>query len=171
MYGKNYLEILSLFVSYTQVQLSKTLCSQPISTMLQILQSIIVAFNLFVVTFLIIACIPQPINSPRTIIPANSTLGFGSIIAVSHAQTSRRANLLWAANLTDIDIVIPDQPAWTESDIENFKSKSGSKISRGSALAWMGHLNALKWYVNLSSHLTTSTLLFQHTLTVATNYP
>lgn len=57
-------------------------------------------------------------SSPRpysdAIIPANSTLGFGAIIAVSHSQSPRRASLLWAAYLTNIDIVIPSQPDWTE---------------------------------------------------------
>lgn len=84
---------------------------------------------------------------PHAILPANSTLGFGAIIAVSHAHSPRRASLLWAANLTDLDIVIPSQPVWTEEDIENFKSKDGSTISTGSAKAWLGHLNALDYFL------------------------
>lgn len=86
------------------------------------------------------------------IIPANSTLGFGAIIAVSHSRSPRRASLLWAANLTDIDIVIPSQPEWTDVEIEDFKSNESSTISRGSVLAWMGHLHALKWYIIFFTH-------------------
>ncbi|KAH7413578.1 hypothetical protein DE146DRAFT_761840 [Phaeosphaeria sp. MPI-PUGE-AT-0046c] len=86
-------------------------------------------------------------QDPSTIIPANSTLGFGAIVAVSHPRSPRRANLLWAANLTDLDIVVPQQPEWTENDVEDFKSNESTTISRGSALAWMGHLHALKWSI------------------------
>ena len=42
---------------------------------------------------------------------------------------------------------MPDQPKWTDEDLKKFKAKEHSIISRGSAFAWMGHLNALKWYV------------------------
>jgi hypothetical protein len=88
-------------------------------------------------------------------------------ITVSHARFPRRASLLWTSNLTGIDIVIPDQPVWPEDDIEESKSTERSKISRGSALVWMDHLNVLKWFVNLY-HLTTSTPLALKTYTVTT---
>lgn len=88
----------------------------------------------------------SPHISADSILPANSTLGFGTILAVSSAQSPRRASLLWAANLTGLDLIMPPQPPWTEDDISAFKANEGSKISRGSALAWMGHLNALQWY-------------------------
>jgi hypothetical protein len=80
------------------------------------------------------------------VLPANSTLGFGTILAVSHTHSPRRASLLWAANLTGLDIVIPLQPEWTEGDLEAFKADKESSVSRGSALAWLGHLHALRWY-------------------------
>jgi hypothetical protein len=50
-----------------------------------------------------------------------------------------------AGELTGIAITIPDQPVWTDSDVEHMKSKSKSVLLRASALAWLGHLNALKW--------------------------
>ena len=50
--------------------------------------------------------------------------------------------------MTSIDLTIPGQPVWTDTDIEAFHSPEGSRIKKGSALAWMGHLNALKWYYN-----------------------
>ncbi|KAH7071467.1 hypothetical protein BKA63DRAFT_535348 [Paraphoma chrysanthemicola] len=85
-----------------------------------------------------------------TLAPANSTLGFGTVLAVSHSSSPRRASLLWAANLTAIDIVIPQQPAWTEEDLQHFRATDRSTISRGSALAWLGHLHALRWFLNTS---------------------
>lgn len=83
--------------------------------------------------------------------PANSTLGFGAVVAVSKAGSPRRDALLYAANLTSIDITIPKQPSWTDHDVTAFKANEGSKISRGSALAWMGHLNALRWFLEETS--------------------
>ncbi|KAF1835344.1 hypothetical protein BDW02DRAFT_548305 [Decorospora gaudefroyi] len=85
--------------------------------------------------------------------PANATLGFSTILAVSHSRSPRRPSLLWAANLTDLDIVIPEQPAWTIGDIEDFRAREGSSISSGSAKAWLGHLFALRCFLN-SDHET-----------------
>ncbi|THY00101.1 hypothetical protein D6D03_06716 [Aureobasidium pullulans] len=79
---------------------------------------------------------------------ANATLGFGAIVAVSQLTSKRRNSLLLAANITDIDITIPDQPIWTDEDVNNFRTKNGSLITRGSAMAWMGHLNVLRWFLD-----------------------
>ncbi|KAF2448488.1 glycosyltransferase family 25 protein [Karstenula rhodostoma CBS 690.94] len=87
----------------------------------------------------------------------NSTLGFGALVAVSHAASPRREGLLWSAKLTGIDITIPEQPQWTDGHLQAFKSPQGSRITRGSALAWMGHLNALRWF--LSTPLQTALIL------------
>ncbi|EFQ88823.1 hypothetical protein PTT_15103 [Pyrenophora teres f. teres 0-1] len=85
--------------------------------------------------------IQPPISSLNS---ANSTLGFGTILAVSPDHSPRRPSLLWAANLTDLDIVIPDLPNWGVADVEAFKAKNGqSTISIGSAKAWLGHLQIL----------------------------
>jgi len=88
---------------------------------------------------------------------ANSTLGFGGIIAVSKKNSNRRSSLVHAANLTGLDLVIPDQPVWTDAEVDKVKGGAGklSVISKGSAMAWLGHLNALKWFVDsgLSSAL------------------
>jgi hypothetical protein len=93
------------------------------------------------------AHLQQPPSSP---IPANSTLGFGAILAISHTSSPRRESLLWAANLTDMEIVIPQQKEWQVSDVEGLKAKEGSSLSTGSAKAWLGHLEALRWYVSPS---------------------
>jgi hypothetical protein len=90
-------------------------------------------------------------QTPHALSPANSTLGFGAIIAVSHARSPRRPGLLWAANLTDLEIEISEQAEWTVGEVEEFKAKEGSSISTGSAKAWMGHLHALKWYIALQT--------------------
>ncbi|KAF2196520.1 hypothetical protein GQ43DRAFT_404931 [Delitschia confertaspora ATCC 74209] len=88
---------------------------------------------------------------------ANSTLGFGAVVAVSHAKSPRQKDLLYAANLTGITITIPAQPVWTDEDLRSFRSPEKSRISKGSALAWMGHLNALRWF--LDSPLETALVL------------
>ncbi|KAF2685120.1 glycosyltransferase family 25 protein [Lentithecium fluviatile CBS 122367] len=75
---------------------------------------------------------------------------FGAITAVSHSRSPRIKGLLWAANLTGIDITIPEQPFWTEGDLETFRSGNKSQITKGSALAWLGHLNALRWFLSTS---------------------
>ncbi|EDU44056.1 conserved hypothetical protein [Pyrenophora tritici-repentis Pt-1C-BFP] len=86
--------------------------------------------------------------------PANSTLGFSTILALSPHHSPRRSSLLWAANLTDLDIVIPDLPDWSVGDIQAFKVKNGqSTISVGSAKAWLGHLQILKSFL-ASNHET-----------------
>jgi hypothetical protein len=140
---------LSTSISACRNRSSKLLRFNYISVMLRKLQFFLITLNLLIpILFVIVYLQPSvyPLSHPsQAIFPANSTLGFGTIIAVSHAQSLRRASLLWAANLTDVDIVIPEQPVWTEDDLEEFRSAEGSKISRGSTLAWMGHLNALKW--------------------------
>ncbi|KAF2626597.1 glycosyltransferase family 25 protein [Macroventuria anomochaeta] len=80
--------------------------------------------------------------------PANSTLGFGTILAVSRPHSRRQPGLLWAANLTDLEIVIPHQPEWTEAELDAFRLTSDSAISEGSARAWLGHLNALRCFLD-----------------------
>jgi hypothetical protein len=47
-----------------------------------------------------------------------------------------------------LDIIIPDQPVWKDADIEQFRAKNHSSISRGSAMAWLGHLNVLRWFLD-----------------------
>jgi hypothetical protein len=57
---------------------------------------------------------------PDCLLPGNSPLGFGTILAVSPVLFPRRASLSWAANLTGLDIVIPMLPTWSEQDIAAF---------------------------------------------------
>lgn len=53
-----------------------------------------------------------------------------------------------AANITEIDLTIPLQPKWTDEDINKLRADRDSRILRGSALAWLGHLNALRWFLD-----------------------
>ncbi|OCK84346.1 glycosyltransferase family 25 protein [Lepidopterella palustris CBS 459.81] len=89
--------------------------------------------------------------------PANTTLGFGALVVVSKSGSSRRAGLLKAANVTDIELTIPTQPQWTEDDVNKFRSSEDSKMGRGSIYAWLGHHNALRWF--LDSGLETALIL------------
>jgi hypothetical protein len=77
-------------------------------------------------------------------LPANSTLGFGAVVAVSREGSKRRHALEQAANVTNIDITIPHQPTWTEGDLQRFIDGQDN-AQRGSILAWLGHRNALQW--------------------------
>lgn len=78
-------------------------------------------------------------------------------MAVSRAGSPRREGLLLAANITEIDVTIPTQPTWTDEDVDNLRAERDSQITRGSALAWLGHLNALRWF--LASDLETLIIL------------
>lgn len=100
--------------------------------------------------------------------PANATLGvvdeqthkiswyhanvsssqFGAVLAVSRPRSSRRDGLLFAANITELDISIPEQPLWTDEDVSQLRGEGVSTMSRGSALAWLGHLNALRAFLD-----------------------
>ncbi|KAF4555142.1 Hypothetical protein D9617_3g022140 [Elsinoe fawcettii] len=87
----------------------------------------------------------------------NSTLGFGAIAAVSVPTSPRQKELIMAAQITGLQITVPIQPEWKEDDYMAIKAKKGSTISHGSALAWLGHLNALRWF--LGTNLTTALIL------------
>lgn len=72
---------------------------------------------------------------------------FSGIVAVSNGPSWRVDGLLEAANLTGIDIDIPQQPAWTAEDIDTFRRfkdpGAARKIGPGQTQCWMGHRHAL----------------------------
>lgn len=88
---------------------------------------------------------PWPSSPPlqSRLPPANRTLGFGAVVVVSKEGSKRRQTLLQAANVTGLDLTIPQQPRWTEAHFDRFRN--GQSIQHGSLLAWMGHHNALQW--------------------------
>lgn len=77
----------------------------------------------------------------------SSIFQFGAVIAVSRQQSARRDGLLLAANITELDITIPVQPLWTDDDVSQLRAENVSSLTRGSALAWLGHLNALRTFL------------------------
>lgn len=78
--------------------------------------------------------------------PANRTLGFGAVIVVSKQDSERRHSLVQAANVTDLELTIPSQPQWSESDIQRFLNGQEQDLGqKGSILAWLGHSNVLHW--------------------------
>jgi hypothetical protein len=85
------------------------------------------------------------VESQQTKLPANRTLGFGAVVAVSKEGSYRRHALVQQANVTDFDLIIPKQPQWKESDVQGFRNGQEDGVQHGSLLAWMGHLNALRW--------------------------
>ncbi|GME50029.1 glycosyltransferase family 25 protein [Neofusicoccum parvum] len=92
--------------------------------------------------------------------PANATLGFGAIIVVSGPGSPRRSKIIQAANVTEIDLTIPEQPEWTDAHLQNFTDAmkwGGRETGRGSQLAWLSHDFALKWF--LGSGLETALIL------------
>ena len=86
--------------------------------------------------------LPDGDGDHATAFGANSTLGFGRIYVVSKEDSPRRHGLLQAANITELDLTIPVQPEWTDADLD-----VPFKIGKGSLLAWLGHLHALRLYV------------------------
>ena len=83
--------------------------------------------------------------------PANATLGFGAIYAISGHRSPRRHNLIQAANVTGLEIHIPKVPKWTQEDMNDFKSGDGlisGSIRDGSLKAWMSHAVALNAFLN-----------------------
>src|SRR6202012_6061613 len=72
---------------------------------------------------------------------------FGKIIAVSTSTSAFRSSLQLSAELTGLKVDIPDQPAWSEHDISRLRSSENSTLKRGAAKAWLGHLNALRWFL------------------------
>ncbi|KAF2088278.1 glycosyltransferase family 25 protein [Saccharata proteae CBS 121410] len=93
--------------------------------------------------------------------PANATLGFEAVIAVSSANSPRRQKLIHAANVTELELTILQQPVWTEEDVQNFTDtlmwRTARDTGRGTVLAWLSHFYTLKWF--LDSGLETALIL------------
>ncbi|KAF2648312.1 glycosyltransferase family 25 protein [Lophiostoma macrostomum CBS 122681] len=100
---------------------------------------------------------PSSIDAEPQKLAANRTLGFGAVLVVSKDGSERRHSLLQAANVTDIELTIPHQPTWTEGDVEKFVNNEEDHVQKGSILAWLGHHNALRWF--LDSNLETAIIL------------
>lgn len=82
--------------------------------------------------------------------PANSTLGFGGLYVVSGPGSTRRAHLEQAAAVTELDLTIPQQKAWTGEDVLKFRTDNvtESNIGIGSVKAWLSHHLILKAFLD-----------------------
>ncbi|KAF2153002.1 glycosyltransferase family 25 protein [Myriangium duriaei CBS 260.36] len=95
-----------------------------------------------------------PLSPPYTFSsnpPANATLGFGAIYAISGHDSPRRQGLLEAANVTGLDLQIPVIPEWTQDQVDDFRDNDhleNSTILDGSIKAWLSHNVALKEFLN-----------------------
>lgn len=79
--------------------------------------------------------------------PANSTLGFGAVFAVSALDSPRRTKLIQAANVTGMDLTIPDLPEWSVDDENRFRAglkEEDRDAGHGSIMAWFSHIHLLR---------------------------
>lgn len=105
---------------------------------------------------------PYVLNSDGGATPAlttNATLGFGAVYAVSGPGSPRRSRLEQAAAVTGLDLKIPDQPAWTDEDVDHFRwhNKSESQVLVGTVKAWLSHHVILRAF--LETDLETALIL------------
>ncbi|KAM4055807.1 glycosyltransferase family 25 protein [Hirsutella rhossiliensis] len=92
------------------------------------------------------AALPR-FRRPAIVTAVNSTLGFGNVYVVSKEHCPRRRNPIQAANVTDLQLTVPIQPNWTAADVAQIRQSQNSTIGRGSLLAWLGHLYALRQFL------------------------
>ncbi len=100
--------------------------------------------------------------------PTNSTLGvcllcganrtlqltcdfeFQTILALSTGTPWRQEGINAAALATGLNITIPHQPVWSEefvNALQHFGPPGPSRPNRGSALAWLAHIDLLKFVI------------------------
>ncbi|KAK4544732.1 hypothetical protein LTR36_003981 [Oleoguttula mirabilis] len=82
-------------------------------------------------------------------IPANATLGFGALYVVSGPGSPRRQHLEEAAAVTELELRIPTQTAWTDEDVRNFRpaDEAESRVLTGSVKAWLSHHLVLREFL------------------------
>ena len=88
-------------------------------------------------------------SSPRDM-AANDTLGFQKILALSKGPSWRSRGLEAAAKITNLTIEIPLQSSFTEEFVNAFMEigpPESKHPGRGSALAWLAHLDLIKFFI------------------------
>jgi hypothetical protein len=83
---------------------------------------------------------------------ANSTLGLQKILVLSTGSSWRTRGLKAAASYTGLDVEIPDHPLITAEFVQAFSNIGDEETvaafpAPGSALAWLSHLDLLKYIV------------------------
>lgn len=97
-----------------------------------------------------IGFLPFPSFQSRSLAPANATLGFGAVYAISGYGSPRKDSLLQAANVTGLDIIVPEIPDWTQEQVDDFRDfehLEKSTILDGSIKAWLSHTVALREFL------------------------
>ncbi|KAI9659311.1 MAG: hypothetical protein M1821_001569 [Bathelium mastoideum] len=127
-----------------------SMLSRPPRNSRSILQIVAVAVGLLVLYYLnwlpIFPSFYHP--SPSTTKPANATLGFGALVVVSGADSPRLDRLIQAANVSGLELHVPQQPKWSEQDVDNFRNSTQSDMGIGSILAWLAHNKAIQWFMD-----------------------
>ena len=88
-------------------------------------------------------------SSPRDM-AANNTLGFQKLLALAIGPSWRSRGLEAAAKITNLTIEIPVQSSFTEEFVNAFMElgpPEGKHPGRGSALAWLAHLDLIKFFI------------------------
>lgn len=121
----------------------------------RIIRSIVIFVVVVVFAFIILSYFGPPISSidASRLLPvkaANATLGFGGLYVVSGPGSPRRPHLEEAAAVTELNLTIPDQVAWSDQDVSNFRVKnvSESNIGEGSVKAWLSHHLVLQAFLD-----------------------
>ncbi|KAK1807278.1 hypothetical protein LTR12_018377, partial [Friedmanniomyces endolithicus] len=79
----------------------------------------------------------------RDFTAGNSTLGFGTILALSQGTQWRIDGMRAAAHVSGIELQVPAQPGWPKQFIQAFR-ESGPIEAHGAAVGWLGHKELLK---------------------------
>ncbi|KAK0262332.1 hypothetical protein LTR35_017721 [Friedmanniomyces endolithicus] len=87
--------------------------------------------------------LPQHQPFQRDFTAGNSTLGFGTILALSQGTQWRIDGMRAAAHVSGIELQVPAQPGWPKQFIQAFR-ESGPIEAHGAAVGWLGHMELLK---------------------------
>ncbi|KAK0888764.1 hypothetical protein LTR91_026464, partial [Friedmanniomyces endolithicus] len=87
--------------------------------------------------------LPQHQPFQRDFTVGNSTLGFGTILALSQGTQWRIDGMRAAAHVSGIELQVPAQPGWPKQFIQAFR-ESGPIEAHGAAVGWLGHKELLK---------------------------
>ncbi|KAK4947278.1 hypothetical protein LTR66_014204 [Elasticomyces elasticus] len=80
--------------------------------------------------------------------PANETLGFAALYVVSGPGSPRRAGLVANANVTELELTIPDQVRWSDEEVQHFRFDNSSIMLNGSIKAWLSHRLVLQAFLD-----------------------
>ncbi|KAF4548867.1 Hypothetical protein D9617_25g061970 [Elsinoe fawcettii] len=97
---------------------------------------------------------PGLVNEDQLHKPADSTLGFDAVVAVSPKGSWRQKKILQQAAVSEIDLKIPELPEWSKEQTDKFFERlayGGRESAIGSVMAWLSHHYILEWFLK-SNH-------------------